>query len=233
MNNINDTLKEKKLWIKGCQFLSNDEKYELLFSTNKIQRDKIYKIVNEKLLTVARKNSIGEVKLTNRNNKQFKKEVEELANQLIKRYCGTIRCSFKWNNKKKCVGQCFNRKYHGVPEMDYTIIFLSYWGNVIKRQPIEEIKDTLLHEIAHALVGNHHKHNEIWRQKALEIGCSGEIYRKVEFLPPLLATCPKCGLKFHRFRKSDIACKRCCVKYNNGTYTPLYSFKWTRTEQTE
>ena len=37
-----------------------------------------------------------------------------------------------------------------------------------------EVLDTILHEIAHALVGPEHGHDAVWRAKALEIGCSGE-----------------------------------------------------------
>ena len=37
-----------------------------------------------------------------------------------------------------------------------------------------EVRDTLLHEIAHALVGPDHGHDDVWRSKAVEIGCSGQ-----------------------------------------------------------
>lgn len=37
-----------------------------------------------------------------------------------------------------------------------------------------EVLDTILHEIAHAVVGPRHGHDAVWRAKALEIGCSGE-----------------------------------------------------------
>jgi hypothetical protein len=37
-----------------------------------------------------------------------------------------------------------------------------------------DVVDTLLHEIAHALVGPQHGHDSVWRAKALEIGCSGD-----------------------------------------------------------
>ncbi len=37
-----------------------------------------------------------------------------------------------------------------------------------------EVRDTLLHEIAHALVGPQHGHDEVWRAKAVEIGSTGE-----------------------------------------------------------
>ena len=40
--------------------------------------------------------------------------------------------------------------------------------------PDEEVRDTILHEIAHALVGPRHGHDEVWRAMALRIGCSGE-----------------------------------------------------------
>jgi SNF2 family DNA or RNA helicase len=37
--------------------------------------------------------------------------------------------------------------------------------------PDKEVINTILHEVAHALVGPGHGHNEIWRTKATEIGC--------------------------------------------------------------
>lgn len=37
-----------------------------------------------------------------------------------------------------------------------------------------EVRDTILHEIAHALVGPEHRHDSVWRRKALEIGSSGQ-----------------------------------------------------------
>jgi len=36
-----------------------------------------------------------------------------------------------------------------------------------------EVRDTVLHEIAHALVGPWHGHDEVWRAVALRIGCTG------------------------------------------------------------
>lgn len=37
-----------------------------------------------------------------------------------------------------------------------------------------EVRDTVLHEIAHALVGPEHGHDAVWRAQALRIGCSGQ-----------------------------------------------------------
>jgi predicted SprT family Zn-dependent metalloprotease len=36
-----------------------------------------------------------------------------------------------------------------------------------------EVADTVLHEIAHALVGARHGHDKVWRSAARRIGCSG------------------------------------------------------------
>jgi predicted SprT family Zn-dependent metalloprotease len=36
-----------------------------------------------------------------------------------------------------------------------------------------DVTDTVLHEIAHALVGARHGHDRVWRATALRIGCSG------------------------------------------------------------
>lgn len=38
----------------------------------------------------------------------------------------------------------------------------------------DRVRDTLLHEIAHALVGPRHGHDEVWRRRALVIGSSGQ-----------------------------------------------------------
>ena len=37
-----------------------------------------------------------------------------------------------------------------------------------------EVRDTVLHEIAHALVGPEHGHDAVWRATAVRLGCSGD-----------------------------------------------------------
>ncbi|WP_306213801.1 SprT family zinc-dependent metalloprotease [Actinoplanes sp. RD1] len=39
--------------------------------------------------------------------------------------------------------------------------------------PEEQVRDTVLHEIAHALAGPKHGHDRVWRATAQRIGCSG------------------------------------------------------------
>jgi predicted SprT family Zn-dependent metalloprotease len=70
--------------------------------------------------------------------------------------------SIGFNDYKTCAGITrFNKKI-----IELSDIFIS---NSCKL----EIRDTILHEIAHALVGSKNNHNKVWKAKALEIGCSG------------------------------------------------------------
>lgn len=56
---------------------------------------------------------------------------------------------------------------------------ISLQVNHVIYDDMESIKDTILHEIAHALVGNEQGHNEIWQSKAKVLGVKFNInYRK-------------------------------------------------------
>ena len=68
------------------------------------------------------------------------------------------------------------------------------------------VENTILHEIAHALVGRGHGHDYVWRSKALEIGCDGERCHSHEkdienVRYKYLATCPICGEKMGASRQ--------------------------------
>lgn len=62
---------------------------------------------------------------------------------------------------------------------------------------LEEFKNTIIHEVAHVLVGNAHGHDATWRAMALKLGCNGEQYHE-------LRTPPR-----RRQRTYEIACSRC------------------------
>lgn len=74
-----------------------------------------------------------------------------------------------------------------------------------------EVEDTILHEIAHALVGRRHNHDAIWQAKARAIGCTAERCHAVEFTPhPLTARCVNgCFAIGRHRRRRNMRCRRC------------------------
>ncbi len=81
-----------------------------------------------------------------------------------------------------------------------------------------EVRDTILHEIAHALVGPEHGHGPVWRAQALAIGCSAQ-----RCLPdssprpdaPWEGTCPR-GHVVTRWRRPQrvLSCRRCSCSFD-------------------
>ena len=74
----------------------------------------------------------------------------------------------------------------------------------------EEIEDTILHEIAHAIVGGHHNHDQTWRDMALKIGCSAEVCHTVEFAGLRWeGRCPNGCARIQRMRRNKLVCRTC------------------------
>lgn len=93
------------------------------------------------------------------------------------------------------------------------------------------VRNTILHEIAHALAGIKAGHGMDWQLKALDIGCDAKrLYDSTLVAQPpakYLATCPNCGHVWHARRRNKVACGRCCKKYNGGKYSHKYLVRWS------
>ena len=74
---------------------------------------------------------------------------------------GLREWDFKWSNAKTIYGQCDYTKR--------TIILSKILTSIVSEA---HVLDTILHEIAHALVGPGNNHNHIWKAKAKELGCT-------------------------------------------------------------
>lgn len=108
------------------------------------------------------------------------------------------------NSKLRC-GYC---------NENHKTIFLSKYYIDSHHTNLKMITNTLLHEIAHAIVGCQHNHNTIWREKALEIGCDGDSKCRMPYFvkPPLILTCENGCFNICRYRKSNLnhrECKNC------------------------
>lgn len=62
-----------------------------------------------------------------------------------------------------------NKPYLGLCDHNNKTIFIN--GLSVDTHPDSELENTLRHEVAHALVGPGHSHDETWQAKAKELGC--------------------------------------------------------------
>lgn len=99
-----------------------------------------------------------------------------------------------------------------------------------------EVRDTILHEIAHALAGPQAKHGLSWRLEARRIGARPRrCYEAGEVKTPrakFIGQCPSCQKEIKRFARKRIACVRCCNRENGGKFDARFLFTWRRNDQT-
>ncbi len=122
---------------------------------------------------------------------------------------------FNLDNAKRRAGYCSHYKKR-----------ISMSKPIITLNDEEQFIDTLLHEIAHALVGYEHGHDRVWRAKCREIGAKPN--RLGTYNTPKKkwnVSCKSCGKTYDRHRKPRLnttACGACCNRYNHGQYSEKY-----------
>lgn len=117
----------------------------------------------------------------------------------------------------------------------------SYWRRTIslsrrlvERNDEAEVRNTILHEIAHALAGSKAKHGPEWKRKAAEIGARPErCYDMAEVNTPdapYQAICNQCSSAYKRFRvaRRTLACSKCCREFNGGRFDARYKLTFVR-----
>lgn len=150
----------------------------------------------------------------------------ELLQELMGKYSLFSRgWTFRFDSAKKRLGCCNHRR---------RVISLSRHYVALNRE--ELVRDTILHEIAHALVGPGHWHDWTWKAKAREIGARPIACKDVltdglvQIKTDWMGKCSDCGAQLSRVRKPNFngapywhpACRR---KANRGII--VWSFKGT------
>ena len=155
-----------------------------------------------------------------------KSDAKQLALQLMREHClrpnlhkGGRDWKFKFDNAKKRFGIC-----------RYSCRTISLSSELVLLNSVDEVRDTILHEIAHALVGPNHHHDSVWKDKAKEIGARTDSSKwdNVKRVPgKLQLVCETCGdtVYYHRKVLLPRACGGCCKKYNGGKYSSQYELK--------
>ena len=100
--------------------------------------------------------------------------------------------AFRFNRCKRSMGLCVYQRR----TIELSIHFVE------RDNPLSEIRDTILHEIAHALVGPGHGHDRVWKRKCAEIGARPERCGQAD-MPDgnWQASCAGCGKRYHRHRR--------------------------------
>lgn len=146
-------------------------------------------------------------------------EVKDLALSKMREH-GLEGWSFQFDNAKKRLGVCNPSRQ---------IIGLS--APLARINDLDTVRNTILHEIAHALAPARSGHGSEWKRICREIGARPERCangEEIETLPSkYVGTCPKCSHTFKRDRLSarlKQAGGWCpCVK----GYDPAYAIVWS------
>jgi predicted SprT family Zn-dependent metalloprotease len=141
------------------------------------------------------------------------KKAKELALQLMQEH-NLTEWKFDFNRRKSALGLC-----------SYTnkTIYLSHIFTILNDE--QTIKNTILHEIAHALCPRGTGHSRRWKEKAEEIGSIPTRVTTNCISPQysFIYECKNCGIEIPRNKHTKrTACGICCKKLNNGKYSEKY-----------
>ncbi|MBO0609337.1 SprT-like domain-containing protein [Myceligenerans salitolerans] len=144
-------------------------------------------------------------------------EARNLARDLMDRH-GLADWRFEYDDAKRRAGMCH-----------FAARRISLSAPLAAVYDEGEVRDTVLHEIAHALAGHEAGHGEQWRAKAREIGCSGLRYvdpQAPTLDGPWIGVCPG-GHRTTRFRRPGVPMS--CRKCGDGTtsFQPRHLIAWT------
>lgn len=140
---------------------------------------------------------------------------EQMAKAELRKH-GLTDWRFEWDRAKTRAGACYHSQRKITMSSHY--VSLNDQKNVI---------NTILHEIAHALVGPGHGHDRVWQAKARSIGCDAKRCTNAE--TPTGEWVPVCdkGHKsrtaFHRAPLRVRSCVQC-----SPTFSADHVMHWTR-----
>ena len=149
---------------------------------------------------------------------------QKLARELMRKHL-LLDWRFEFDNSKRRFGVCnFNTKTIGLSK------------KLTELNGIKEVRDTILHEIAHALVGPGHGHDKTWKTMCRKIGAKPKrCYDESKVNSPearYVGECPACKKVFTRDRKPMSTRWSCfCQKGKPWEEREKFTFKDTKTLQ--
>lgn len=128
--------------------------------------------------------------------------------------------TFRFDRAKRRFGICrFARKE------------ISLSRHLVELNDEAECRDTVLHEIAHAMAGPRAGHGPAWKRACLVVGARPErCFRSEDVAQPAArfrAVCPNCGMSrgFYRRPARRRACTACCDKHAAGRFDGRFAMR--------
>jgi predicted SprT family Zn-dependent metalloprotease len=128
-------------------------------------------------------------------------EAKQIAESVMRKH-GLSDWVFKFNRNKRRLGVC---------KQDDKRIELS--EHYVLRNDRQHVTDTILHEVAHAIVGTEHGHDDVWKNMCTKIGATPSSCSNTARMPDgyWQARCPGCYTVFTRHRRPRRLRGRYCV----------------------
>lgn len=153
------------------------------------------------------------------------RRAEQIAFEIMNQYgllgMGVGYWKFDWMRARKTYGLCDHGTHTISLSMPLTLI-----------NSEATIRDVILHEVAHALVGARHGHNRVWWLKAKSMGCSATRCTtgvKVQS-GGWIGHCPNREHEHRMFRKPtrSYSCGKCSRENFKSGYQAEYAIVWKR-----
>ncbi len=125
-------------------------------------------------------------------------EARTIAARLLREHgLDEMGWTFKLDKAKRRAGLC-----------DYEVRVISISGPQLNSLSYAGSLDTILHEVAHALLP-HHGHDQDWKDLFLALGGNGKRLTQAEEIlvplkPSVVGTCPACGIEIPRYRRPSL-----------------------------
>ncbi len=145
-------------------------------------------------------------------------EVEILAKTLIAEFA-PVGWQFGWMNEKTVNGRCY-----------YNIKTIKLSRHLTPLRTPEAVRQTIMHEICHALTGPGHGHDAVWKAKMRSFGlpadrCSQDTVDRSS-ISNWEGKCPGCGKVTHMIRKPRV--DRSCGKCGGPKFNRNFMLTWRR-----
>lgn len=146
-------------------------------------------------------------------------KAEVMAREMMD-YYGLSHWEFKFDRAFRRAGAC----WHDRQKITVSREIVKIWDE-------DNVTDTVLHEIAHALVGAGAGHGPRWKRMAREVGAKpSRCYdpRLPQPDPTWIGICPN-GHETFRHRRRSLSCAKC----DSRGFNPDYLFTWERYNRLE